>query len=64
MWPARGFLLVAAFLQALDGGDPTTAFPLAREVAEIGRRFDDKDLLALGVLARGQGSLALGDIDA
>jgi hypothetical protein len=38
-----------------------TAYEVANEIAAIARRFDDHDLLALGVLGRGQASLALGE---
>jgi DNA-binding CsgD family transcriptional regulator len=59
---ARGYLLVPAFLGTL-GADAATASRLAGEIVAFGRRFADQDLLALGVLALGQASLRLGEID-
>ena len=58
---AHGYLQIPAVLEALIGGDAATAYGLADEVVAIARRFDDKDLLALGVLGCGQASLALGE---
>jgi ATP/maltotriose-dependent transcriptional regulator MalT len=58
---ARGYLLVPAFLESLVSGDAESALQLADEMFAIARQFDDKDLLALGTLSRGQASLALGD---
>jgi DNA-binding NarL/FixJ family response regulator len=60
--PARGYLLVVAFLDALEGGDLATAHERAGEIVDLGRRSGDRDLLALGVLASGQSSLAVGEI--
>jgi ATP/maltotriose-dependent transcriptional regulator MalT len=57
----RGFLLVPLFLQALGDGEHTRAVALAEETVALAQRFDDKDLLALGMLGRGQASLALGE---
>jgi DNA-binding NarL/FixJ family response regulator len=59
---ARGFLLVAAFLAALGGGDAAMAYELAGRVVDIAQRCGDRDLLAFGVLGRGQASLALGEV--
>lgn len=58
---ARGYLLIPVFLEALGGGYAAKAYGVADEIAAIARRFDDTDLLALGVLGRGQASLALGE---
>jgi ATP/maltotriose-dependent transcriptional regulator MalT len=58
---ARGFLLVPAFLEALESGDPATADRLAAGLVDIARLCGDKDLLAFGLLAGGQVSLARGD---
>jgi DNA-binding NarL/FixJ family response regulator len=59
---ARGFLLVVDFLQAIDDGDATTAYELAGRVVDIAHRCGDRDLLAFGLLGRGQASLALGEV--
>jgi DNA-binding NarL/FixJ family response regulator len=53
-----GLLLVPMFLEALGGGDQTRAGALAAEMVEIAQRFADPDLLALGLLCRGEASLA------
>jgi DNA-binding CsgD family transcriptional regulator len=58
--PATGFVLMPGFLQALMGGDPATARTLADRMADIGERFAEPDLLAMGLLAQGQATLALG----
>lgn len=57
----RGYLQLTVFLQTLGGGDAATAYELADEIVAIARRCGDDDLLALGVLGRGQASLALGE---
>ena len=59
----RGFLLVPAFLSALGGGEKATAAALADEIVGVAQRFDDADLLAFGMLSRGQAALAAGDVD-
>ena len=58
---ARGYLQIPVFLETLGSGDAATALELADEIVAIARRFDDQDLLALGVLGRGQATLALGE---
>lgn len=60
--PERGFLLVPVGLQALGRGDPAAAADAFVEVYEIARRFADADLLVLGLLGRGQASVAAGDM--
>ena len=60
-WASRGYLLVPAFLEAL-GRDPEAADAIADEIVGIAQRFGDKDLLALGMLGRGQAALAQGQI--
>ena len=60
---ASGYLLVAALLDSLHAGDPTTARGLALRAAEIGDRFDDPDLRALSTLGDGQALIAIGDTD-
>lgn len=59
----RGFLLVPPFLLALDGGDHERAFALADEIVGIAQRFDDRDLLALGILSQGEIRVATGEVD-
>ncbi|HUP72782.1 MAG TPA: response regulator transcription factor [Acidimicrobiales bacterium] len=59
---ARGYLQVPLFLETLGSGDAVGAYAVADEIVATARRFDDKDLLALGILGRGQASIARGDI--
>ena len=59
----RGYLLVPKFLYALDRGDHPDAYTLTQEIVTIAERFDDHDLMALGVLGHGQVSLAAGQTD-
>ncbi|MCZ7527073.1 MAG: LuxR C-terminal-related transcriptional regulator [Acidimicrobiia bacterium] len=49
-----GYLLVPAALTALDGGDDDVAAERFGRALEIGRRFGDHDLGAMGVLGTGQ----------
>ena len=58
---ASGYLQLPVFLETLGRGDAETAYGLATEIVATARRFEDKDLLALGVLGQGQASLALGE---
>jgi ATP/maltotriose-dependent transcriptional regulator MalT len=58
---ARGLLLVPTAIGALEEGDTAAAAALAIEALEIGRRTDDKDLLAFAMLLRGEAALAQGD---
>jgi len=59
----HGFLLVPAILEALDGGDHGRAGALAAEAVDIAQRFADPDLLAFGLLCRGEASIAARDVD-
>jgi DNA-binding CsgD family transcriptional regulator len=62
--PATGYLLIPKLLGALDAGDTTSALDFAVRATELGRRFDDPDLLALGVLGHGQALICGGARDA
>jgi ATP/maltotriose-dependent transcriptional regulator MalT len=57
----RGYLLVPGALQALLEGDVAAAGAAFDELARIGGRFGDPDLLALSRLGRGGVRLALGE---
>ncbi|MGY1914158.1 LuxR C-terminal-related transcriptional regulator [Blastococcus sp. SYSU DS0973] len=50
----RGYLLLPAGLQELDGGNPAAAHRAFAAATAIGRRFGDADLAALGSLGQGQ----------
>jgi DNA-binding CsgD family transcriptional regulator len=60
--PVAGLLLLPVALQALFGGDPATARPVFAEALEIGERFREVDLMALGRLGLGRSLLGLGSI--
>lgn len=49
----RGYLLVPAALQTLEGGDPGGAYGQFGRVAELGARFGEPDLVAMGRLGQG-----------
>jgi DNA-binding CsgD family transcriptional regulator len=59
---ARGYLLAPDALQALMGGDAERAYATFGEQREIGRRFDDLDLLTLAGFGQGQALIAMGRI--
>jgi DNA-binding CsgD family transcriptional regulator len=61
---AGGYVLIPGALGALAAGDAATARDLAVRATEIGDRFGDADLLALGTLAQGQALIAQGDTTA
>ncbi len=57
-----GLLLVPVGLQALRDGDPASALEIFGRAEEIGERSGDPDVLAFGLLGRGQALIALEDI--
>ena len=58
----QGYLLIPECLQHLEGGDPAAALAKFDEVAAIGGRFHDADLIALGRLGRGQSLVRVGQM--
>jgi ATP/maltotriose-dependent transcriptional regulator MalT len=58
---ASGYVLVPKVLGALESGDAAAALELSVRATELGRRFDDADLRALGVLGQGQALIAMED---
>jgi DNA-binding NarL/FixJ family response regulator len=56
---ARGYLLVPTFLEVVEG-DSAAADAIADDIVDTAQRFGDKDLLALGLLCRGEAALAAG----
>ena len=59
--PERGFLLIPVGLGQLGDAAEAAAATFA-EVAALGRRCREPDLVALGELGQGQAALALGDV--
>jgi hypothetical protein len=57
----RGYLLVPAALQNLGGGEAASAYATFSQATEIGSRFGERDLVALGQLGQGQALIALGE---
>jgi DNA-binding CsgD family transcriptional regulator len=49
----RGYLLIPVLLEHLFAGDHEAAHATARDVAAIGERFGDHDLLAIGLMEQG-----------
>jgi ATP/maltotriose-dependent transcriptional regulator MalT len=56
----HGYLLFMELGGSLEGGDLPAAIDQARQLQEIGRRFSDANLLALGILCEGQALLKQG----
>ncbi len=58
----QGFLLIPGALQFLRKGEPEKAQNMFSRVAEIGKRFNDSDLMTLGRLGHGQSLIHQNDI--
>jgi hypothetical protein len=56
----QGYVLIPPALGALFRGDAATAEATFRQACEIGERFHDNDLTAIGRLGRGQSLVAMG----
>ncbi|HEU5491407.1 MAG TPA: hypothetical protein VFU84_11490, partial [Gaiellaceae bacterium] len=56
----RGYLLLAHMLRCFTEADFQGAHDLAAEAIEVGERFGDRDLVALGVMDQGHALLELG----
>jgi DNA-binding CsgD family transcriptional regulator/tetratricopeptide (TPR) repeat protein len=56
----RGYLLLARMLGHFEDGDFEAAYAAAAEATEIGERFADRDLVAIGVMDQGHALLELG----
>lgn len=57
----RGYLLLPAALGELDGGDLGAAHAMFGQATEIGERFGEADLVALGRLGQGQALIRMGE---
>jgi DNA-binding NarL/FixJ family response regulator len=57
----RGYVHIPEGLQLLEGGEFDAALELFEAIADIGERFGDRDLRALGWLGRGQALALRGD---
>lgn len=58
-----GYLLIPAGLGRLGAGDPAEALELFGRALDVGERFDEPDLRALGRLGSGQALIAMGEPD-
>ena len=58
----HGFLALCQAAFAQHGGDREAAMTLAERAHEIGRRFDDRDVIALALHARGQVLISMGRV--
>jgi DNA-binding CsgD family transcriptional regulator/tetratricopeptide (TPR) repeat protein len=56
----RGYLLIPALVGQTIAGDHNAAYETATEIAEIGTRFADRDLIAIGVHEQGHALVRLG----
>lgn len=61
--PERGFVLVPVGLLQMADGQPASALATYETVAELGERFDEPDLAAIGRLGRGEALRALGRVE-
>jgi DNA-binding NarL/FixJ family response regulator len=60
--PEHGYLLIPEGLQSLEAGDAGAALAAFSRVFELGERFRDPDLIALGRLGRGTASIRLAQV--
>ncbi len=56
----RGYVLIAALLEHLFASQHEAAHAIAVDIAEIGERFGDRDLAALGLMEQGHALVRLG----
>lgn len=59
----QGYLLVPSGLQMLWMGDPGGACATFEHVYAIAQEFNDPDLMAIGLLGRGQALIGMGEAD-
>lgn len=58
----HGYVRIATLLEHLFSGDAEGAQSVAAEIVEIGRRFDDKDLIALATMEQGHALVRQGQV--
>lgn len=59
----QGFLLVPAAFQTMEGGDPDGARSMFVQVAQLGERYGEPDLMTLGRLGQGRALTRMGRSD-
>jgi hypothetical protein len=59
----RGYLLIPLLQQQVLSGEHEAALTTAAEVTEIGERFGDPDLVAIGVIQQGEALVKEGRTD-
>ncbi|MEJ2540281.1 MAG: LuxR C-terminal-related transcriptional regulator [Gemmatimonadota bacterium] len=59
----QAYLLLPEGQRRLAAGDGSGAYQVGSEVVRAGERFDDRDLLALGVHLQGRALLVTGDVE-
>jgi DNA-binding NarL/FixJ family response regulator len=60
---SRGYLLIPTLVGHTIAGDHSAAYETAAEIAEIGTRFADRDLMAIGVHEQGHALVRQGRFD-
>lgn len=58
----KGYLLLPAGYRGVHGGNPAGAIAAFERVAEIGRRFGDRDLTTLGLQGQGRALIRSGQV--
>jgi DNA-binding NarL/FixJ family response regulator len=58
----KGYLLLPAGYLAVQSGDPATAVATFNRIAEIGRIFEDRDLMTLGLQGQGRALIRAGEV--
>ena len=58
----RGYVLIATLLEHVFGGEFEAAQQTATEIAAIGSRFDDSDLVAIGLMEQGHALVRQGRV--
>jgi len=58
----RGYLLLPNGYGAVHGGDPATAYAIFLEAGAVGKRFADKDLMAIALQGQGRALIRQGEV--